>query len=65
VVRNKVRRRLREIARALPVLEGHDIVISARPQAAQADFQALRAELSLLLGRARLLGSKPSPGPVQ
>jgi ribonuclease P protein component len=55
VVRNKVRRRLREIMRALPVAEGQDIVITARPEAAKADFQALKAELTLMLQRARLL----------
>ena len=57
VVRNKVRRRLREILRALPVSEGFDIVISVRQQAAEASFLELKTELSLLLKRARLLAA--------
>ena len=55
VVRNKVRRRLREALRSLPVLEGFDIVISVRPEAAQATFLGLKSELMMLLKRARLL----------
>jgi ribonuclease P protein component len=55
VVRNRVRRRLREILRQLPLKEGSDLVITVRPAAAQADFPSLKAELSLLLKRARLL----------
>jgi len=55
VIRNKVRRRLREIARALPLTEGFDIVVTARPAAAAADFWTLKAEVELLLTRARVL----------
>jgi ribonuclease P protein component len=55
VVRNRVRRRLREITRSLPLAEGFDVVITARPEAAEADFQALKAETELLFRRARLL----------
>lgn len=54
VVRNKVRRRLREIARSLGPNEGFDVVIAARPAAAAADFQSLKAEVALLFKRARL-----------
>jgi len=61
VVRNKVRRRLREILRALPVTEGYDIVISVRQPAAEASFQDLKTELSMLLKRARLLGTPEQP----
>ena len=61
VVRNKVRRRLREILRSLPVLEGYDIVISVRPEAAAASYQGLEGELTLLLQRARLLDVRPLP----
>jgi ribonuclease P protein component len=64
VVRNKVRRRLREIVRAEPFLEGYDVVIVARPPAAHSDFAALKAELTLLMKRARLLESTP-PRPGQ
>ncbi len=59
VVRNKVRRRLRELLRSLPIPEGYDVVISVRPEAATATFQALEKELTLLLTRSRLLGARP------
>jgi ribonuclease P protein component len=59
VVRNKARRRLREILRALPLQEGYDLVISVRPAAASASFQELTAELTMLLRRARLLQTPP------
>ena len=55
VVRNRVRRRLREILRVSPILEGFDIVISLRPEAAASSFQSLSQELTMLLKRARLL----------
>lgn len=55
VVRNKIRRRLREILRSLPLREGFDIVITVRPDAAAASFQTLSTELTLLLKRARVL----------
>lgn len=55
VVRNRVRRRLREALRSLPLRPGFDVVVTARPEAAAAGFQALRSELALLLRRARLL----------
>ena len=55
VVRNKIRRRLREILRLLPLREGFDLVISVRPAAAQATFFDLKTELTLLLKRARVL----------
>jgi len=57
VVRNRVRRRLREILRESPLLEGFDVVISVRPEAASASFEGLRLELATLLRRARLLGA--------
>ena len=63
VVRNKVRRRLREIVRSLPTVEGQDVVITARPSAASSDFAALKQELVRLLQRARLLASPPPEGP--
>jgi ribonuclease P protein component len=60
VVRNRVRRRLRELLRSLPIAEGHDLVITARPEAALAHFTDLRAELTLLLRRAKLLVDVPA-----
>lgn len=55
VMRNRVKRRLREILRLSELAEGFDIVIVARPAAAETDFQALKTELTLLLKRAKLL----------
>jgi ribonuclease P protein component len=64
VVRNRVRRRLREILRLLPLKEGFDVVITVRQDAAQASFQSLRTELLTLLRRARVLDiPNPPPGP--
>lgn len=60
VTRSRVKRRLREILRLQPLREGFDIVVVARPEAAEADFQALKSEMLMLLMRARLL---QDPGP--
>jgi ribonuclease P protein component len=62
VVRNRVRRRLREALRSLPVKEGFDIVITARPESAKADYWTLKEELALLLRRARLLQEEAGRG---
>lgn len=53
VVRNLVRRRLRESSRAiLAGLEGPvDLVVVARPEAASASFAELDAELRELIGK--------------
>lgn len=55
VVRNQVKRRLREAARALPVRDGFDIVVGARKPAVGAGYQKLSAALTSLATRARLL----------
>jgi ribonuclease P protein component len=55
VVRNRVRRRLREAVRALPTLPGFDCVLSAKTKAAEADFAALRVATATLLKRAGVL----------
>jgi ribonuclease P protein component len=57
VVRNQVRRRLREGIRTLLVQPGWDIVIIARPKAVAADFQTLRRATAGLLSRAKVLTS--------
>lgn len=54
VIRNKVKRRLREILRQAPLRPGQDIVFSARPAAATADFGSLRDAARELLARAHL-----------
>ncbi len=55
VVRNRVMRRFREIMRSVPVRPGWDIVLIARPAAAQADYTALRESVSALLSDSQLL----------
>ena len=57
VVRNRVKRRLREIARKTEVSEGWDLVVAARSQASDASFAALRQSMTGLLRRAGLLDS--------
>jgi ribonuclease P protein component len=52
VTRNKVKRRLRECFSTLEILPGYDIVVSARPAAAQVDYQMLLSSLRRLAGRA-------------
>jgi ribonuclease P protein component len=57
VVRNKVRRRIREAARlVLPrVSGGHDLVFVARPASASAAWSALRTAVEGTLARAALV----------
>ena len=64
VVRNRVKRRLREAARLTPVVSGWHIILAARPPAAGASYHELKATLEQLLRRARLNGSaSPPPAP--
>jgi ribonuclease P protein component len=55
VVRNRVKRRLREILRLLPLEPGWDIIFIARSQAAAANFASLKKTVPALLSRAGLL----------
>jgi ribonuclease P protein component len=55
VVRNRVRRRLKEGVRVLPVEPGWDVVISAKAAAARADFHELNRAVVSLLARAGIL----------
>lgn len=61
VVRNRVRRRLREAARQIAVEDGFDLVVTARGGAIEADFDTLLAALRRALGRAQLLGETAAP----
>jgi ribonuclease P protein component len=61
VVRNRTKRRLREILRHLPVDQGWDILVSARPGAASADYHALRRVIISLLQRGGVL-TRPVAG---
>ncbi len=62
VVRNRVRRRLREILRSLATRPGWDVVISARAAAARADYHELERVVTKLLARARILQDAVSSG---
>ena len=62
VRRNRVRRRLREVLRQAPNQTGRgwDILIVARPPAAEASFDDLRAAMERLLGAVRGAVTTPS-----
>lgn len=62
VVRNRVRRRLREGVRTLPVAPGWDMMIIARPPAAAADYHRLRDAVAGLLLRAGVLSEEWGKG---
>jgi len=55
VIRNRVKRRLREIARQTPVQPGWDIVVIARVPAAEADYKSLERSVRMLLLRAGII----------
>ena len=55
VARNRVKRRLREIVRQLNLKPGTDTILSARPQAAQAEYGALKTSVLNLLAQTGLL----------
>lgn len=49
VVRNRIKRRLREIVRQAPLPAGWDIILIARTPAAQADYNSLKKSVGNLL----------------
>jgi ribonuclease P protein component len=55
VVRNKIKRRFREILRKITLRPGFDIVIIARASAARADYSEMKKTTENLLFRAGLL----------
>jgi len=65
VVRNRIKRRLREIAKRLPVQPGWDIVLVARPSIAGAEYQEIKEKIEELLAKTKILAErdeKDSPG---
>jgi ribonuclease P protein component len=62
VVRNRIRRRLREALRARlgSILSGYDLLIVARPASARTSWNELCATLDVLLQRS---GATLAPGP--
>jgi len=55
VTRNRLKRRLREAVRSLPVVAGWDVVLNARRGAGEAGYGRLRGQVSKLMERAGLL----------
>jgi ribonuclease P protein component len=55
VVRNQVKRRLREILHSLPLEPGWDIIFIVRSQAASASFARIKKSVQGLLSQAGLL----------
>lgn len=55
VVRNLIKRRLREITRQSPVQPGWDIILIARIPAAKVDYNSLEKSVTKLLARAGLI----------
>jgi ribonuclease P protein component len=64
VARNRVKRRLREVARSASVEAGFDIVIVARNGAAEADFARIERSIHNLLRRARILRKARKGAPL-
>jgi len=62
VVRNRLRRRLRESLRVLPSRLGWDVVVSAKAPAAGAPFRELNRAVVDLLTRAGILDENPAAG---
>lgn len=64
VVRNRVKRLIREaVRRLLPSIPpGRDLVFVARPAIAEASYEQVSQAVTILLGRARLLTQRP-PAP--
>ncbi len=58
VVRNRVKRLLREILRLTPLPPGWDLIFIARPLAAGADYTGLEKSVKGLLRRARVLAGE-------
>jgi ribonuclease P protein component len=55
VIRNRVKRRLREIVRSLPVAEGWDIVLNARSNAVGAEYSLLARAVESLMRKSGVL----------
>ncbi len=61
VVRNRVKRKIRESIRDMTCKTGLDVIVSARPAAADAGSESVRSSLHQLAGRA---GLTPPPTAV-
>jgi ribonuclease P protein component len=64
VVRNRIKRRLREILRQMKLTPGRDFIVIARNPAATADFKTLVSSVRDIMARAGLLtGENESNSP--
>jgi ribonuclease P protein component len=54
VMRNRVKRLLREILRLSPLLSGWDLIVIARGPAAESDYQQLEKSAQILLARLKI-----------
>lgn len=63
VVRNKVKRRLRDVIRLEPVQAGWDVIFIARRGADSSDYNQLKRAAGGLLKRAKLLSGPPPSAP--
>ena len=61
VVRNTIKRRTREAVRTTPTVGGWDMIFIARRGAGSADYHELKASVTNLLRRGRLLDAAPQP----
>jgi ribonuclease P protein component len=64
VVRNRVRRRLKEAVRVLPAKPGWDVVVSTKARAAEVDFHALNGAVIELMTRAGILNQQTGEEPA-
>jgi ribonuclease P protein component len=55
VVRNKVKRRLREILRSAPLPGGWDFIVIARRPSAESDYNQLKGSALALLSRLKIM----------
>lgn len=63
VVRNRLKRRLREAVRSLPVAPGWDMVLNARSGAVGVDYHRLREAVADLMARAKVLEQSEEDSP--
>ncbi|MCH8221991.1 MAG: ribonuclease P protein component [Chloroflexi bacterium] len=62
VVRNRVKRKIRESIRDIRCINGQDVIVSARPAAADAGSESVRSSLRQLAGRAGLTSPPAAVG---
>ena len=58
VLRNRIKRRLRECALQIPLRNGWDLIFVARQSVATVEFQVLKCGIRELVSKAHLLGEE-------